>query len=224
MSMPARVAARRLALASVLAALGVGLGSCGLVEAIAEDFIDNQDVTLYATPGKSGSVVRTTGGVDVSTQPDVLTAGDLIGNTQVIGIFVFNIDSSLQPSKTSLDTIRLRFWLEVQSGDPALLGPLILSRLPDHPDAALTLGLVPHPPGDDLQVINDVTTPGWRELDITNAFRADWNAGRPVSAYALRMATPTNNDAAPDIVSLEGVDGGGQALRPHIILHFSVNL
>ena len=224
--MPTPASSTRLRRLGVVAVglLALGLGSCGLAEAIADDFVDDQDVTLFALAGSSGSVVRTTGGTDLAAQPDVLAAGDAAGDTQVIAVFVFRIDGSLQPDTTSLDTIRLRFWLDVQAGDPAPLGPLVLSRLPTHPDAPLTVGQVPHPPGDDLQVVTDVTTPGWRELDITNAFKADWYGGRTVTAYALRLATPTDSDATPDLLTLEGVDGGGQPLRPHVVLHFTVDL
>ena len=47
---------RRLKLFAV-GLLALGLGSCGLAEAIADDFVDDQDVTLFALAGSSGSVV-----------------------------------------------------------------------------------------------------------------------------------------------------------------------
>lgn len=208
----------------VLLPAALALSSCGLAESIAEDFVDNQDVTLFAATGLSGSVVRTTGGSDVSAQPDVLAAGDLVAGTQVIGVVVIRIDGTQQPDKTSLDSIRLRFWVEVSSGSPGPLGPIVVSHLPDHPDLPLAVGQVPHPPGNDVATINDVTTSGWREVNVTSAFLSDWNSDDQVSAFAIRLATPTDGDATADLLALSGNDGNGDPAVPHVILHFSVDL
>ncbi|MGE0192500.1 MAG: hypothetical protein AB7T63_10725 [Planctomycetota bacterium] len=212
-------------LALVLLPAALALSSCGLVESIAEDFVDDQDVTLFAASGLSGSVVRTTGGTDVSAQPDVLAAGDLVAGTQVLGVIAIRIDGTQQPDKTSLDSIRLRFWVEVSSGDPAPLGPLVVSHLPDHPDLPLAVGQVPHPPGNDIATITDVTTSGWREVNVTSAFLSDWNSDDTVSAFAVRLATPTDGDATADVIALQGDDdGSGNPAVPHVILHFGVDL
>ena len=215
--------ARHLALLLLLPAT-LALSSCGLVESIVEDYVDNQDVTLFAATGLSGSITRTTGGTDVAAQPDVLAAGDLVAGTQVLGVIAIRIDGTQQPDKTSLDSIRLRFWVEVSSGDPGPLGPIVVSHLPDHPDLPLAVGQVPHPPGNDIATIDDVSTSGWREVNVTSAFLSDWNSDDKVSAFAVRLATPTDGDATADVIALEGNDGNGDPAVPHVILHFGVDL
>lgn len=121
-----------------------------------------------------------------------------------------------------LESILLRFVIQPGSGDVAPLGSIIISHLPAHPVAPLVPGQVPQPPGNDFHTLTDMT-PGARTIDVTAQCLADWNAGRRVSTYALRFATPTDMSGTDDDLDL-GADLAGVPQKPYLILHFGVDL
>lgn len=197
------------------------LGGCGLAESIAEGFVDDQNITLPLRTDRSGTVIRDNTGADVEVRPSTFVAGDTDADDTAFGVLGFAIDRSRQPDKTELDRIVLRVWVEPAAGDAAPMGPLVVSHLPAHPDAPLATGVVPNPPGSDITVIEDVTAVGWREVDVTSFFKQDWEGGRLLSAFSLRLVTGTDNDGQEDTVLLE--DSTAQA-RAELVLTFSLSL
>jgi len=199
------------------------LTSCGLAESVVEGFVDDQDVTVQANMSLSGTLVRDAGGTDLLAVGGVLHPGDTLTNERALAVLAFSIAPSLQPSRTRLETVRLRFWVEPRSGDVTPLGPILVSRLPSHPEAPLAVGQVPEPPGNDIVTIADTTTSGWREVDVTSHFLADWNQGKTISAYAVRFTSASDGGLDADDVDLDP-DVGGQVQRAHLVLHFGVDL
>ena len=198
------------------------LGSCGVAESVVEGFVDDQDYELYAGTASIATIERTAEGIDVGLEQGLLRPGDTAADLQALGVVGFPFDRDLQPDKTRLEWIRLRFWLEPGVGSVGTLGPLIVSHVPDA-EGLLDGGPLPNPPGNDVATIEDVSSSGWREVDVSAEFLADWHADRPLSAFVLRFATPTDDEGDADDVDLfPEVDG--EVKRAHLVLHFGVNL
>jgi hypothetical protein len=203
-------------------ALALLAASCGLAESVVEDFVDDQDYELFASEGSIGTLTREVSGIDVGLRQGVLRPGDTAAGHQALGVLGFGFDRDLQPDKTRLEWIRLRFWIQTGSGDVSGLGPLVVSHIPNA-DSVLGTGLVPDPPGDDVATISDVTSVGWREVDVSQEFLAAWNANRQLAAFVIRFATPTDGEDDDDDVDLfPEVDG--VVRRAHLVLHFGVDL
>ena len=183
--------------------------------------MDDQNVTLSLRGDRSGTVIRDAAGADVDVQPANFVAGDTDANETSFCVLGFAIDRSRQPDKTELDRVVLRVWIEPGAGDATPLAPLLLSHLPGHADAPLAAGMVPNPPGNDVATIDDVSAVGWRDIDVTTPFLDDWNGGRLISAFALRVATSTDGNGQADTVRLE--DATGQT-RAELVLTFSLDL
>ena len=198
-------------------------GGCGLAESIAEGYAGTQSISIQARADRSGTLQRTTGGADLSATPLVYRAGDTATGTVELCVFGFPIDASLQPGNTEIDRATLWVWVEPGSGVPEDLGPLVVSHLATHPDAPLAVGQVPDPPGSDAGTVVDVTTSGWRLIDVTAQLLQDWDAGRPISAFAVRLDLPTNGDLQADTVGLQG-SNDGSAMLAQLVIDFSVAL
>ena len=69
----------------------------------------------------------------------------------------------------------------------------------------------------------NTTSAGWRSVDVTNHFMADWNAGKPVSVYAVRFATPTSGDGQDHDVDL-APNQEGQIPWARLVLQWGVDL
>lgn len=197
---------------------------CGLAESIAENFIDDESVTIFARADRSGAILRAPDGTDIEAQPNLLYTGDAVGGAYVLCVLNIPLDPGVEPDQAEIDGGQLRFWVEPQTGDATELGPIIVSHLPDHPDQGLGVGQVPHPPGNDIATIDDVSSIGWRTIDAGPQLVQDWNAGRTASVYVIRMQIPSNDDAQADTLALESVDENDNPLRPHAILRFSLDL
>lgn len=208
-------------LTPLLLAAALACGGCGLAESIAGNFVDDEDVVLPVNATLSGTVIRDTGGTDLLVENGSFTGGDTLTDDFCVCVCAFSIDASQQPGNTKIKRAVLRIYIETDGGDPAPLAPLVASHLPNHPNQPLTPGVVPHPVGNDLAVLGDVTTPGWREIDVTHSLLADWNAGRPISAYALRLDVMTDGDGVQDAIALEAPGGGGRA---ELVLTFGLDL
>jgi len=211
---------------TLLVGLALLLASCGYAEGLAEDvageFIDDQDYELYAGTGSIATLARNADGVDVALLQGALRAGDTADDLQALGVVGFAFDRSFQPDNTRLEGIRLRFWFEPGDGDTSRLGPLVISHVPVE-EELLDPTLVPDPPGDDVAAVLNVSSSGWREVDVTNAFMSDWNAGRRLAVFVFRFGTPTDGEGDDDDVDLfPEVDG--VVRRAHLVLHFGVNL
>ena len=219
-----RLLLRRASLAALLLGSSLVLGGCGLAESIGEGFVDDQFVTIPHRLDRSGTLVRMADGTELQALPGTLYAGDSAVDAHGLCVFGFSIDPSLQPSNAELDTVILRIWVEPDTGNPDTLGPLLVSHLPGHPDQLLATGQVPHPPGDDVGSVPGPLTVGWRDVNVTTAFLEDWNAGRSISAFAIRFTSATNGDAQADTVAFDGVDGDGKTATTILILRFSLSL
>ena len=74
-----------------------------------------------------------------------------------------------------------------------------------------------------MATVQDVTSPGWREVDVSREFLAAWNANRQLAAFVVRFAVPTDGEEDEDDVDLfPEVDG--VVRRAHLVLHFGVDL
>ncbi len=206
-----------------LLALGL-LGGCGLAESIGESFVDDELVTLQHRLDRSGTVVCTADGTELEALPAVLYVGDAAVDAHGVCVFGFAIDPSLQPSNTEIDRATLRIWMAPESGAPESLGPLVVSHLVGHPDALLATGQLPHPLEGEVGTLTSPFAAGWRDVDVTSAFLQDWNAGRSISAFAVRLSTATNGDGQADTLTFDGTDGSGQTVTTHLILRFSLDL
>ena len=212
------------ALALVFAfAISLSLSACGLAESIIEGRIDDRDVEIQAGSGQLGTIVRAVDGSVTTVEQGVLRPGDRAGDVQAIGVVAFGIDPSLEPDKAKLEKVWMRVWVGLGEGDASTFGPLILSHLPDVTEETLTTGSLPYPPGVDFLTIEDGVTPGMRELDVSPAFIADWNAGRNLSVYAFRFTTASDGDPSDDDVDLDP-EVAGEVMRIRVILHFGVDL
>ena len=218
-----RSTSRRVVVITALFALLTSLTACGFAEGIVEGFIDDQDVEVLVNGALSGTLVRQDDGTDVAVENWQLRPGSRASGDQALAVLAFNIDASLQPPNTRLESIRLQVWVEPGQGDVQTLGPLVVSRLPDHPLEALATGQVPNPPGTDITTITNTSSSGWRQVDVTNHFMADWNAGKQITAYALRFATPTISDGQTNDVDLAPVLDD-QVPWARLILHWRVDL
>ncbi len=179
-------------------------------------------MTVEARPDRSGTLLRTSGGTDSDVRPDTYFAGDRLTGQHAVCVLGFPLGEGTQlPSNTEIDSVTLHVYVGVSGGDPSEMAPLVLSHLPGHPDAILTPGLVPHPPGDDIGNLDDVTNPGWRTFDVTAAFLQDFNAGRTISAFALRLANPNDGDLEDDVLSLHD---GSETGRARIVVRLSLDL
>jgi hypothetical protein len=204
-------------------ALLAALTGCGVAESIAEGFIDDQDAEIPTGSGLFGTLIRQSDGTDVALDRNVLLPGDRGSGDQALGVVAFTIDPSLQPDKSKLEWTLLRVWVEPGEGDVSSYGPIIVSHIPGGSDDLLAAGQVPNPPGVDIGYIEDVTTAGWRDVDVSQAFREDWDTSRSISAFVIRFTTPSDDDEADDYVDLDA-EVGGEVKRAHLILHFGVNL
>lgn len=208
-------------LVALLLVAPLALAGCGLAESVAGNFVDDEDVVLAVNPGRSGTVTRQTDGTDVQAQPALFLGGDTPADDFRVCVLGFSIDPSLQPDKSRIARATLRIWVDTGAGDPAPLAPLVVSHLPGHPDALLAEGLVPHPVGTDIGTVAEVSTPGWRAIDVTPFFLSDWNAGRRISAFALRLSVMTDGDGASDDVAFESPGAGARA---ELVLRFTLDL
>lgn len=206
---------------ALLISLCLGLAACGIAESIAQDIVGDQDVTLPIDTTRSGTLTRQADGTHLLAEADLFRAGDTILGTTQFSVLVINIDRSRQPDRTSLDRAVLRVRVEPDAGDGAALGPLVLAHLDAHPATPIAVADVPDPPGNQLTTIDTVGEARWIEIDVTPAFRQDWDADRAVSAFSLRLATATNGDGQADLLRFESDDG---QLRAEIRLTFSVDL
>ena len=74
-----------------------------------------------------------------------------------------------------------------------------------------------------MATISNVTAQGWRQVDVSQQFLADWNGGRSLSCFAIRFAVPTDEDGEDDFADLyPEIDG--TPMRAHLVLHFGVDL
>ena len=216
--MPARTA-----LATVLALLvGALCTGCGVAESIAEKFVDDEQVVVEARADRSATYVRTADGTDVEVQIDTYVGGDDPLGRQAICLLGFPLGEGTQlPRNTEIDSVRLEVYVGTTSGAPAELGPLVLSHLPSHPDALPTLGLVPQPPGDDIASDAAPGTDGWRGFDITQRFLQDFQGGKTISAYVLRLAQVGNADLTSDRLTFVEPTTGARA---RIVVQLSLDL
>lgn len=205
--------------ALLLAALACG---CGVAESIAENFVDDEQVVVDARRDRSATFVRTASGEDIEVQPDAYFAGDDAFGRQAICLIAFPLGEGTQlPSNTEIDSVRLEVYVGTTSGMPADLGPLVLSHLPAHPDAVPTPGIVPQPPGDDIRTDASPGTDGWRTFDITERFLQDFNGGKTISAYVLRLEQVSNGDLGSDRLTFVDPSDGARA---RIVVDLSLDL
>ena len=209
---------------TLLLALCLPVAACGLAESIGENFVDDENVVLPHRLDRSGTILRTADGTELEALPGQLYVGDAVVDAYGTCVFGFAIDPSLQPGNSEINQATLRIWVEPDQGDPDSLGALIVSHLPGHPDQLLATGMVPDPPGNDLGSLPGPFVAGWREIDVTAAFLQDWNAGGSITAFAVRLTTPTNGDAQADTLTFDGTDGDGQTATTHLVVRFSLSL
>lgn len=210
--------------AVLLLAAALPLTACGLAESIGENFVDDEDVVLTHRLDRSGTVLRMADGTEIEAVPAQLYVGDAAVDAYGTCVFGFAIDPSLQPNNSEIDRATLRIWVEPDQGAPDTLGPLIVSHLPGHPDELLATGQVPNPPGTDAGSLPVPAAAGWLEINVTGAFLQDWNAGRSITAFAVRLTTPTNGDAQADTLTFDGTAAGGQTMTTQLVVRFSLSL
>jgi hypothetical protein len=216
------VPVRALRAVPVLALL-LALGGCGLAQSIAQGYAGTQSVTIEARVDRTGTILRSPDGSDLEVQPGATWAGDTAVGAWGLCVFGFPIDASRQPSHTRLERATLWVWVEPTSGAPQDLAPLVVSHLPGQPDAPLAPGQVPDPPGEEVATVEDVVTAGWRRVEVTPYLLQDWNGGRTLSAFAVRLSAATNGDGQSDTVTLQGSNDGSATLAL-LVLDFTVDV
>ncbi len=196
--------------------------SCGVAESIAEKFVDDETVTVEVRPDRSGTIFRTADGTDTEVQVDSYSAGDRLTGQHAICLLAFPLGEGTQlPNNTEIDSVTLQVFVGPGSGDPAALAPLRISHLPSHPDVLLTPGIVPDPPGNDFTEMTGVETPGWRSFDVTAQFLSDFQGGKTISAFVVRLDVPNNGDLVNDTVTLFDSATSGRA---RIVVRLSLDL
>lgn len=207
---------------SCIALVALLLAGCGVAESIAERFVDDEEVVVEVRGDRSATIVRTSGGTDVEVTIDTYAAGDDALGRQVLCLLGFPLGEGTQlPQNSEIDSVFLHVYVGTQSGAPDDLGTLILSHVPGHPDVIPTPGLVPQPPGDDIESDPAPGNDGWRSFDITQRFLQDFEGGRTISAYVLRLEQPTNGDLTAD--RLRFVDPSSGA-RARLVVRLSLDL
>jgi len=129
-----------------------------------------------------------------------------------------SFDISSIPSGATIEKATLRLYQKSVSGTPYSGGNKLIADHLDYGGTFENSNYNVSAISSNIGTLTENTNVEWKDLDVTNAFKADRTAGRTRSQFRVRMSSETDGDGSEDFAYLDSSESASNT--PQLVVKY----